>query len=389
MKADDTIPEFRLFGGPLHRLGARLGLVRGRTNTVWLGVALGLLLWSVAVLLGILVGNGPKVLSLSLIGMHVRLLVAIPLFFLCETAVAPRMAEFVRGIVRTGVVPESERPELDSLVRRVDRLKDPWLVEIALLLIVAAFVLVEPLANLPGKTANASMLLTEAGGRVGPFLGWYLWICLPIVRFLLLRWLWHLGLWCYFLWRVQKLELHLVPTHPDYVAGLGYLEVVQTHFVPLSMAISAILAGSFWEDISSGTMAFETLYLMIPSLMFLGAVLFVGPLLIFSAKLWRCRIAGWSEYMGMASRYVNDFDRKWIRGENAAGETLLGTADMQSLADLSSSVEVVRNMRWLPFSRRLFGSLAASVIIPMLPLVFLKYHFNDLAAKLFQTLTGL
>jgi hypothetical protein len=93
--------------------------------------------------------------------------------------------------------------------------------------------------------------------------------------------------------------------------------------------------------------------------------------------------------MGMASRYVNAFDRKWIRGENPAEETLLGTADMQSLADLNNSVNIVREMRWIPAGKRLLIILAAAVIVPLTPLLLLKYPISDLSMKLFQSLSGL
>jgi len=389
MKEDENIQEFSLLGGPLQWLGCRLGLVRGGTNTFWLGVALGLLAWGVLVLLTLLLGFGHKVFSFAVIGVHVRLLVAIPLFFLCETWVVPLMAEFARGIVSSGLVPDAELPALQSDIRRVSRLKDSWLAEVLFLLAAFALPLIETIVDLPGKSGNWAPLLAQTGGRVGPILAWYMGFCLPLFRFLMFRWLWHLGLWWYFLWRVKKLDLHLIPTHPDSAGGLGYLEVVQEHFTPLAAAISAVFSASFAEGIFSGTMAFETLYRLIPMVLLLNAVLFLGPLFLFSAKLWICRITGWSEYMRMASRYVNNFDRKWIRGENASGESLLGTPDMQSLADLTNSVNVVRNMRIIPAGQRLMVQLAASAILPLLPLAFLKYPVADLAARLFQMLTGL
>jgi hypothetical protein len=352
-------------------------------------VALGLLAWGVLVLLTLLLGFGHKVFSFAVIGVHVRLLVAIPLFFLCETWVVPLMAEFARGIVSSGLVPDAELPALQSDIRRVSRLKDSWLAEVLFLLAAFALPLIETIVDLPGKSGNWAPLLAQTGGRVGPILAWYMGFCLPLFRFLMFRWLWHLGLWWYFLWRVKKLDLHLIPTHPDSAGGLGYLEVVQEHFTPLAAAISAVFSASFAEGIFSGTMAFETLYRLIPMVLLLNAVLFLGPLFLFSAKLWICRITGWSEYMRMASRYVNNFDRKWIRGENASGESLLGTPDMQSLADLTNSVNVVRNMRIIPAGQRLMVQLAASAILPLLPLAFLKYPVADLAARLFQMLTGL
>jgi len=388
MKEDDKIKEFSLFGGPLQWLGCRLGLVRNGTNTVRLGLALGLLAWCVLMLLGLLQGFGHKMFSLAVIGVHVRLLVAIPLFFVCETWVARRMAEFVRNIVSSGLVPDAELPALQSDIRRVGRLKDYWLAEVLFLLLAFAWPLIGTVTNLPGRTGNWASILAQAGGRLTLINGWYLMFCLPLFRFLMLRWLWHLSLWWYFLWRMKKLDLHLIPTHPDSAGGLGYLEVVQEHFTPLAGAISAVFSASFAEGIFSGTMAFETLYRLIPMVLLLNAVLFLGPLFLFSAKLWICRITGWSEYMRMASRYVNNFDRKWIRGENVSGEPLLGTPDMQSLADLTNSVNVVRNMRIIPAGQRLMVQLAASAILPLVPLLFLKYQVDQLAVRLFQMLTG-
>jgi len=390
MKEDGTIQELSLFGGPLQRLGCRLGLVRGKTNTIWLGLALGLLAWGVLMLLGLLQGVGHKMFSLAVIGVHVRLLVAIPLFFACETWVAPRMAEFVRNIVRSGLVPEAELPALASDIRRVGRMKDSWLVEALFLLAVFTLPMIGTTADLPvGRTGSWVSILNQAGAKFTWVNGWYLMFCLPLFRFLMFRWLWRLGLWCYFLWRVEKLKLHLIPTHPDGAAGLGYLEVVQEHFTPLVLAISAVLSASFAEDISSGTMAFEALYRMIPIVLILTAVLFIGPLLVFSRKLWVCRETGLDEYMVMAHRYVNAFDCKWVRDDKASGESQLGTPDLQSLADLTNSVNVVRGMRWVPAGRRLMMELAAFVILPLLPLLLLKYPVAELAEKLLRTLAGL
>ncbi len=386
---DTKIPELLLFGGPLGRLGVRLRLVRGVTDTFRLGLALGLLAWSVLVLLVLLYGQGPKLFSLSVIGVHVRLLVAIPLFFACESFVAPRMAEFVRNVLSSGIIHEEELPTLASDVRRINRMTDSWLAEALFLLLALTLPLLETVVDLPGRTGNWTAILAQAGGKLTLINGWYLIFCLPLIRFLIFRWLWRLGLWWHFLWRLRKLNLHLIPTHSDGAGGLGYLEVVQEHFTPLALAISAVLSASFAEGIFLGNMAFEALYQLIPAVLVLVAGLFIGPLFLFTRKLWSCRSTGLDEYMAMASRYVHSFDRKWIRDESASGESQLGTADMQSLADLTNSMNVVRNMRLVPGSRRLVVELAASVILPMLPLLLLKFPVNEIAVRLFRALSGL
>jgi hypothetical protein len=114
--------------------------------------------------------------------------------------------------------------------------------------------------------------------------------------------------------------------------------------------------------------------------------LFLGPLLFFASRLWTCRVDGLRDYIALASRYVSDFDRKWVRAEPVPEEALLGTTDIQSLADLANSVAIVSSMRVIPASRRLIADLMAAGILPLL---LLEYPATDLIAKLFGALTGL
>ena len=248
--------------------------------------------------------------------------------------------------------------------------------------------LLETVAPLPGKTGSWQAVLQSAGGLT-PATGWYLGVCLTLFRFLLLRWLWRLGLSCYFLWQVKKLKLHLLPTHSDGVGGLGYLEIVHEHFAPLTFAISAIFSAQFAENFTAQEVPFRTMYYAIPLILLLAAALFIGPLCIFTYDLWQCRINGMSKYMAMAARYVNAFDVRWIQDKNATGESQLGAADLQSLADLTNSLNVVSDMRPIPAGPRLLKNLAAAAILPLLPLLLLKYPLDKLAGQLFQALTGL
>jgi len=362
-----------------------MGLVRSGTNTVRLGFALGLSVWGVLMLLALLPEFDRKVFSFAVIGVHVRFLVAIPLFFVCETSVIPRMAEFVLNLVRSGVVPKNALPALESEIARAGRWKDSWLPELICLLLALLLPLIGAELHLVGATA-----VFDSGRARGTLADrWYWYACLPLFRFLLLRWFWRLGLWWFFLWRMAKLELHLVPTHPDGAAGLGYLEVVQTHFSPLILAFSAVQSASFAEELSAGTMTFDGIYPALALIFILIAALFLGPLFSFAPKLWACRVKGLSDYMEFAAHYVNGFDRKWLGADAGSDELLLGTPDLQSLADLSNSIAIVRNMRWVPLSRRLVADLAMAALAPILPLLFLKYPVSDLAEKFFARLTGL
>jgi hypothetical protein len=390
MKKREDAEDFSLLGGPLHRLGCRLGLVRDGANTAALGLVLGAFPWIVLLVLALVEGLGHVLFSIEGIGAHVRLLVAIPLLFVCEAFIDPRFTAFVHLIVRSRVVPATLRPALESDIARIARWKDAWLPEACFLLVAVLLGLATPQQNLfaylPGHTGGSDPSVVSAATWSSQ---WYWMACMTLFRFLWLRWLWRLALWCFFLWRVSRLELRLVPTHPDRAGGLGYLELVHTEFTPLILAISAAQSASLAQDIASGRMTFDAIYPGVAFILLADAVLFLGPLFIFSRKLWACKVKGLSDYSALAERYVNEFDRKWLGADPAPAEPLLGTADIQSLADLSNSVSIVRDMRLVLVSPSMLMYLAAAALLPLLPLVLFKYPIADLLAKFFGRLSGL
>ncbi len=379
-----NFPEFSMAGGPLHRLGKRLGLVKG-ANSFRIGLALGLFTWGVLIVLVLFHRSVNAAFSLTYIGAHVRLLIAVPLLFLAETWVFPRMSEFVRNIVNSGMIREKDLPQLSRVISRIKRLKDLWILEILFIMAAVIFPMFFKFPGITGAQESIDKLLIHGSAwtRI-----WYASFCLPLFRYLVLRWIWNLFLWWYFLWRLSILDLNLIPTHPDRSAGLGYLEVVQVHFIPLIVASSAIFASAYAESISSGVMNFESLYHLVPAVILIYAVIFICPLYIFSGKLWKTKVTGLNEYMVMAHHYVEAFDRKWLRGQNPTKEEQLGTGDIQSLADLNNSVSIIGDMRIIPASRKLIMVLALTSILPMLPLLLLKYPLLEIVGTLLNILSG-
>jgi len=177
--------------------------------------------------------------------------------------------------------------------------------------------------------------------------------------------------------------LNLVPTHPDRVGGLGFLSNTVYAFIPLLMAHGALLAGQlasqiFYMGARLTDFRLETLLLVT-----WAVFLIVGPMLVFSAQLAQAKRTGLREYGTLAQGYVRDFDAKWLRGGAPAGEQLLGSGDVQSLADLNNSFEVVKGMRIIPITKEAMLQLAAVTLAPILPLVLTLMPLEELVKKLF------
>ena len=64
----------------------------------------------------------------------------------------------------------------------------------------------------------------------------------------------------------------------------------------------------------------------------------------------------------------------------------MGTSDIQSLADLANSFEVVQQIRPFPIGRRAILAVAVFVAVPILPLVLTMFSLQDLVARLLRVL---
>ncbi len=222
MPLDPRIENFSLLGGPLHRLGARCALVRRGTNTVRLGLALGWVPWLVLVFLAFVEG-APKIFSLPVVAIHARLLLALPLLFVAETALDAKFPEVNVLLVRSGVAGERALPELETIAGRLLRWTNSWLPDATSLIAAAGVSLLWVRMRLTGASADES---SQAFAATPLAAAWYWFVCLPIFRFLMFRWAWRLAFWWVLLWRLASMDLDLAPDHPDRAGGLGYLEIV-------------------------------------------------------------------------------------------------------------------------------------------------------------------
>jgi hypothetical protein len=375
--------SFSLLGGPLHQIGRRLGLVRG-TNTVRLGLVLGIGLWLVVVALALIGGSTDRVFQMSVVAGHVRLLLVIPLFFMCESWVDPRMTAWVAMIASTGVVPPGATAALDAEIARANRRANAWWPEAAWLLIAIALEIARTRLATYGTTEVEDPTRTSLAALM------YFRVGVTLFRFLLFRWVWKLALWSWFLWRVSRLNLHLIPGHVDRAGGLGTLEGVHERFTPLIAAHSILECAALAESIATGTTAAGAIvYPWMAMVLLVDGVVFIGPLLVFTDKLWASRTKAVGQYMTFAADYATRFEAKWIGGRAPEGAPLLGIGDVQSFAALDNTVSIVKGMRWITVAPRLLTMMALAAIVPFSPLLLFQYPIADLAQTLLSKLIGL
>jgi hypothetical protein len=215
---------------------------------------------------------------------------------------------------------------------------------------------------------------------------WYAYASIPFFQFLLVRWYFRLVIWMRFLWQVSRIELNLIPIHPDRVGGIGFLSGTAYAFMPLLMAHGALLAGNLANRIFHLGAALTDFKLEIIFLVIFLLSMVLGPLLVFAPKLAQAKRTGKREYGTMAQRYVREFDTKWLRGGASVDESLVGSGDIQSLADLSNSYEIIQSMRIVPVTKDTILRLAAATLAPLVPLGLTMMPLEELLNKLFGIL---
>jgi hypothetical protein len=103
-----------------------------------------------------------------------------------------------------------------------------------------------------------------------------------------------------------------------------------------------------------------------------------GPLMMFTRRLERTKRKGSAEYGLLANQYLALFEAKWIRSGNSETSGMLGSADIQSLADIGNACTMVRQMRLVPFSTVDVTRLAATTAAPLVPLLLTAFSVADL-----------
>jgi len=386
-------PDFSLvLGGPLFQMLRRTrladdALMLQRRRIVVISLLAWLPLLILSALGGELLGGTSKVPFLMDVEVHVKFLLAMPLLIVAELVVHERMRAIARTFHDRHLIPENARIQLDGAIASAYRLRNSVTAELLLIAVVYLIGVTVVWRHYMALDTSTWYATPGVDGTRLTLAGvWYGYVSLPVFQFLLCRWYFRLFIWTRLLWQVSRINLNLVPTHPDRVGGLGFLAATSHAFIPLLMAHGALLAGNLANQIFFLGASLTQFRLEILLLVIFMVCLVVGPLMVFAPQLAATKRTGLREYGTLAQRYVREFDAKWVHGDGPTDEPILGSGDIQSLADLGNSLEVVKGMRIVPVTKEAMFQLAVTTIAPIVPLVLTLMPLEELLKKLFGIL---
>jgi len=378
-------------GGPFYRLQLRLGSAqeeRARvlrrallmTAFTWLPLLI------LSVIQGLAYGKQLQIPFLRDFAVNVRFLVALPILILAESSIDHQWRVLVLHFLKSGLVQEPELPSFEAVIERTTRLRDRILPEAILVAVAYSPLLFSHTEALIGSVSNWHTV--GSGSHQGMSLAgwWFSVVSTPFFRFLLLRWIWRMLLWTLFLWRVSKINLHLVATHSDLAAGLGFLSAGQKRFSPIVFVGGAVVASQVGNAIAYEGATLAGLKFVLISYGVVATLLLVAPLLVVAPVLTATKKLALLDYGALVTSHNQSFAAKWIEGQSPRGDELLGNPDASSLIDLGSSFEVVQQMKAVPISKSTLITLAAAAALPMVPLVLLVTPADQLVSAVLKML---
>jgi hypothetical protein len=316
---------------------------------------------------------------------HIRFLVALPLLVVAELVVHLRMRPIAGEFVVRGLVQPEVEERFRACLASAIRLRNSVLAELLMIAVVYIFGVPVIWRELTALDESSWYVHATTQGPQLTLAGlWYAYVGLPLFQFLLLRWYFRLLIWTRFLWQVSRIPLAVTAMHADRMGGLGFLAGIAFAFIPLAMAHGALLAGTIANRIFYLHETLADSAVTIGVVLVFLLLLVLGPLTVFAPQVANAQRTESRVYGRLAQRYAREFQSRWLPGGLPDGESPLGSADIQSLADLGNAYETIKGTRPLPITKQSVVSLVVATLIPIAPLLLTVVPAKELAKHLLK-----
>jgi hypothetical protein len=215
----------------------------------------------------------------------------------------------------------------------------------------------------------------DAGGSFGAI--WYLWVARPIFIACVAVWVWRAVLLGLALRRLAPVGLRLVPTHPDRVGGLGFLDALPKAFGLVAFSISAVAASGWAHAVAQhGANVADYRVQMVVTVLSCTAV-FIAPMLVLSGPMSRARKAALLAYGALVARHGDALHRRWIGGERV-DDPLLDSPEIGPAADAAVLYESAERMLPVPLRPATVAAVAIPAALPMVAVLAIQIPVVDL-----------
>jgi len=315
-------------------------------------------------------------------GVPVRCLLAIPLFILAEASLHHAAQRIFGHFRSSGVVSPELRERFDATIAGVRRLRDaslPWV-------FVFGAAIAWSVVDQPAVRDDALSWAVRADGSLGFGGLWFSYVVRPIFLALLLGWLWRILLVAWWFWKVGRLGLALVPTHPDRTGGIAFVEKVPGAFALVTFAMSAVITSRWAHEIEFHDATLQAFKLPGALFVVLWTLLALLPLLALAPALIAARARAIPAYAALVGEQGRLVHRRWIQRETVPDTPLLDAPEIGPVADANAMYDAVKKMRGVPIGKGAIMKVLLPIALPFIVVAALQIPLNALLLKLAKAL---
>ncbi len=317
-------------------------------------------------------------------GIHVRCLVAIPLFILAEAMAGGVLRKIVGQFRTNNIVSDTQQSTFAEILAGMARLRDaslPWIFVIGLALV---WILGNPVH------ADAHEMSWAAQGTDFGFGGWwFLYVAKPVFVILLLGWLWRIALVILLFQRIAAMELSLVPSHPDRCGGLGFLKKLPMALFLVTFAVSAIIASRWMHDVLYHGQTLAALKAPFAVFVVVWSAIMLSPLLLFAPRIGAMKREALLSYGALIGTHGRLVHQRWILGQTVNSETaagdILDAPELGPVVDIAAIYDAVEKVTPMPIGKSSIMMVLLPIILPMLLVISQQIPIRDLLLKLLKT----
>jgi hypothetical protein len=301
---------------------------------------------------------------------HVRLLVAAPVFLFIDTMFPRSCRIILEQLAFKNFVPDAAEPTLQRILRSGTRLANSWVPE-ALLMVLSIGLGISALLGI----VPASGVVRGPGERT-PAEIWYTLTDWPFVQFLLWRALWRWVIWVRIVFGLSRIQLDLVPTHPDRRGGISFLRLPSVGYCAFLLFAVASMLCAEWGERLTFDRSFRGFLPLLALFAGAGGLIAFGPLLAFAPQLFRARRQGIIDCGGRACDEGRRFQRRVAQAR--AIDDPAAAVEVSALCDVGVVYrEAVDRLQIVLVDRRDLIALLIATLLPVLPMMVLRIPMED------------
>jgi hypothetical protein len=218
---------------------------------------------------------------------------------------------------------------------------------------------------------------------------WALYVARPIFLVLLLSWLWRIALVILLFHRISKLDLSLVPSHPDRCGGLGFVKKLPMAMFLVTLAVSSVIASSWMHDELYHGQTLAALKAPAAVFVVFWGGLMLSPLLLFAPRLAAMKREALLSYGALIGAHGRLVHRRWILGQRVERDddehAILDAPELGPVVDISAIYDAVSKVTPVPIGKSTIAMVLIPMVLPMLAVIAHEIPLRELLLGLLKS----